>query len=136
MAGALGARNAAWNLEPLMRDGDGQEEGNGGNRNGGNGNRGNGNGGNRNGGNGNEGNGNKGNGNGNGNGGGNGYNFRGFVPAQECTYQDFLKCQPLRFNGTNEVVGLTRWFKKMEMVFHISNCLEKYQVKHATCTLL
>ncbi|GKA74222.1 hypothetical protein Tco_0780524 [Tanacetum coccineum] len=43
---------------------------------------------------------------------------------------------PLSFNGTEEVVGLTRWFKKMEMVFHISNCLEKYQVKHATCTLL
>ncbi|GKF10581.1 hypothetical protein Tco_0048507, partial [Tanacetum coccineum] len=62
MAGALGARNAARNLEPLMRDRDGQEEGNGGNRNGGNRNRGNGNGGN--------GNGNEGNGNGNGNGGG------------------------------------------------------------------
>ncbi|GJT98205.1 reverse transcriptase domain-containing protein [Tanacetum coccineum] len=29
-----------------------------------------------------------------------------------------------------------RWFKKMETVFHISNCLEKYQVKYATCTLL
>ncbi|GKE61062.1 putative reverse transcriptase domain-containing protein [Tanacetum coccineum] len=34
------------------------------------------------------------------------------------------------------VVGLTRWFKKMETVFHISNCPEKYQVKYATCTLL
>ncbi|GKB90214.1 putative reverse transcriptase domain-containing protein [Tanacetum coccineum] len=45
-------------------------------------------------------------------------------------------------NGGNEnrgnrngVVGLTRWFEKMEMVFHISNCPEKYQVKYATCTL-
>ncbi|GKE09772.1 reverse transcriptase domain-containing protein, partial [Tanacetum coccineum] len=28
------------------------------------------------------------------------------------------------------------WFEKMETVFHISNCLEKYQVKYATCTLL
>ncbi|GJY30136.1 putative reverse transcriptase domain-containing protein [Tanacetum coccineum] len=73
---------------------------------------------------------------GNGNGGGNGYNFGGFMPARECTYQDFLKCQPLSFNGTEGVVGLTRWFEKMETVFHISNCLEKYQVKYATCTLL
>ncbi|GKG62674.1 hypothetical protein Tco_0636405, partial [Tanacetum coccineum] len=63
MAGELGARTTARNLKPLMRDEGGQEEVN---RNGGNGN-----GGNR---------------NGNGNGGGNGYNFRGFVPAQECTY--------------------------------------------------
>ncbi|GJZ43079.1 reverse transcriptase domain-containing protein [Tanacetum coccineum] len=27
------------------------------------------------------------------------------------------------------VVGLIRWFEKMETVFHISNCPEKYQVK-------
>ncbi|GJR25561.1 putative reverse transcriptase domain-containing protein [Tanacetum coccineum] len=118
IARALGARTTARNLEPLMRDGGGQEEGNG-------------NGGNRNGGNGNGG-----NGNGNGNGGGNGYNFEGFVPVRECTYQDFLKCQPLSFNGKEGVVGLTRWFKKMETVFHISNCPEKYQVKYALCTLL
>ncbi|GJW61345.1 hypothetical protein Tco_0110680 [Tanacetum coccineum] len=40
------------------------------------------------------------------------------------------------FNGTEGVVGLTRWFEKMETVFHISNCPEKYQVKYASCTLL
>ncbi|GKA18480.1 hypothetical protein Tco_0698395 [Tanacetum coccineum] len=92
MAGALGAHNAARNLEPLMRDEGGQEEvnGNEGNRNGGNGN--------------------GGNGNGNGNGGGNGYNFEGFMPARECTYQDFLKCQPLSFNGTEGVVGVLTWW--------------------------
>ncbi|GJS64755.1 reverse transcriptase domain-containing protein [Tanacetum coccineum] len=104
--GALGARNAAKNLEPLMRDGGEHEEISG-----------------------NRGSGNGGNGNGNGNGGGNGYNFGGFVSAQECTYQYFLKCQPLSFNGTEGVVGLTRWFEKMETIFHISNCLEKYEVK-------
>ncbi|GKF88365.1 hypothetical protein Tco_0259242 [Tanacetum coccineum] len=77
------------------------------------------------------------NGNGNGNGGGNSYNFGGFMlVAIECTYQDFLKCQPLNFNGTEGVVGLTRWFEKMETMFHISNCPQKYQVKYATCTLL
>ncbi|GKB88519.1 putative reverse transcriptase domain-containing protein [Tanacetum coccineum] len=135
------ARDAAKNLEPLAEGGDeqGGENGvdyEGGNR-GGDGN-GNGNGGvNRNG----NGGGN-GNGNGNGNGGGNGYknhnvNFGGFMPvARECTYQDFLKCQPLNFKGAEGVVGLTRWFEKMETVFHISNCPQKYQVKYATCTLL
>ncbi|GKA77554.1 hypothetical protein Tco_0784015 [Tanacetum coccineum] len=56
--------------------------------------------------------------------------------ARECTYQDFMKCQPLNFKGTEGVVGLIRWFEKMETMFYISNCLEKYQVKYATCTLL
>ncbi|GKF22300.1 putative reverse transcriptase domain-containing protein [Tanacetum coccineum] len=64
-------------------------------------------------------------------GGGNVYNFRGFVSARECTYQDFLKCQLLSFNRTEGIVGLTRWFEKMEMVFYISNCPEKYQAAYA-----
>ncbi|GJU02624.1 putative reverse transcriptase domain-containing protein [Tanacetum coccineum] len=86
------------------------------------------------------GNGNGGNGNG---GNGNGRNenpdenVRGDRPiARECTYQDFMKCQPLNLKGTEGVVGLIRWFEKMETVFHISNCPEKSQVKYATCTLL
>ncbi|GKD64753.1 putative reverse transcriptase domain-containing protein [Tanacetum coccineum] len=29
--------------------------------------------------------------------------------ARECTYTDFLKCQPLNFKGTDGVVGLTQW---------------------------
>ncbi|GJR31078.1 putative reverse transcriptase domain-containing protein [Tanacetum coccineum] len=78
---------------------------------------------NRNGGNGNGENGNGGNGNPNENG-------RGDRPvARECTYQDFMECQPLNFKGTEGVFGLIRWFEKMETVFHISNCPEKYQVK-------
>ncbi|GJR70620.1 hypothetical protein Tco_0016685 [Tanacetum coccineum] len=56
--------------------------------------------------------------------------------ARECTYQDFMKCQPLNFNGIEGVVRLIRWFENMETVFHISNCPEKSQVKYATCTLL
>ncbi|GJT55966.1 putative reverse transcriptase domain-containing protein [Tanacetum coccineum] len=85
------------------------------------------------------------NGNGNGNNGGdNGdsnencnVNGRGDRPgARECTYQDFMKCQPLSFKGTKGVVGLIRWSEKMETVFYISNCPERYQVKYATCTLL
>ncbi|GKA17102.1 hypothetical protein Tco_0696939 [Tanacetum coccineum] len=149
---ALEARNAARNLETLVEGGSEQEDENGddyaggnkgGNENGRvNVNKGNGNRGNRNGrvnGNGNgggNGNGND-NGNGNGNRGGNGFNFGGFMHvARVYTYQDFLKCQPLNFNGTEGVVGLTCWFEKMETVFHISNSPQKYQVKYATCTLL
>nr|GEZ48013.1 putative reverse transcriptase domain-containing protein [Tanacetum cinerariifolium] len=30
-------------------------------------------------------------------------------PARECTYSDFLKCQPLNFKGTKGVVSLTQW---------------------------
>ncbi|GJW34294.1 hypothetical protein Tco_0054326 [Tanacetum coccineum] len=38
-------------------------------------------------------------------------------------------------NGNHGIVGLTRWFEKMEIVFNISNCPPRYQVKYATCTL-
>nr|GEY48195.1 hypothetical protein [Tanacetum cinerariifolium] len=56
--------------------------------------------------------------------------------TRECTYQDFIKCQPLYFKGTEGVVELTQWFERMETVFRISNCLAENQVKFATCTLL
>ncbi|GJR99323.1 putative reverse transcriptase domain-containing protein [Tanacetum coccineum] len=29
--------------------------------------------------------------------------------VRECTYQDFMKCQPIFFRGTEEVVNLTQW---------------------------
>ncbi|GKE63865.1 hypothetical protein Tco_1514232 [Tanacetum coccineum] len=64
-------------------------------------------------------------------------NERGDMPiAHECTYQDFMKYQPLNFKGTEGVVGLIRWYEKMEIMFHISNYSERYQVNYATCTLL
>ncbi|GJX41046.1 putative reverse transcriptase domain-containing protein [Tanacetum coccineum] len=63
-------------------------------------------------------------------------NYGGFMPvARDYTFQDFLKCKPQNFSGTEGVVGLTRWFEKMEIMFNISNCPSKYQVKYATCTL-
>ncbi|GJR45560.1 hypothetical protein Tco_1313663 [Tanacetum coccineum] len=55
---------------------------------------------------------------------------------RECTYQDFMKCQPLFFKGTEGVVSLTQWFERMETVFRISNCTVENQVKFATCTLM
>nr|GFA61571.1 reverse transcriptase domain-containing protein [Tanacetum cinerariifolium] len=90
---------------------------NGGNENGGNGGIENGeNEGNENGGNG--GNENEGNGN-------HGMNYGGFMPmARGCTFQDFLKCKPHAFLGTEGIVGLTRWFEKMETEFNIKNALK------------
>ncbi|GKG46643.1 hypothetical protein Tco_0501489, partial [Tanacetum coccineum] len=114
---AYKATRAANALEAESQSQNGSEgdNGNGGNENGRNGN-----GGNRNGGNGNP-----------------NENKRDTRPvARECTYQGFMKFQPLNFKGTEGVVGLIRWFEKMETVFHINNCPEKYQAKYATCTLL
>nr|GEY48567.1 putative reverse transcriptase domain-containing protein [Tanacetum cinerariifolium] len=70
----------------------------------------------------------------------NGYGSNGSGPrlaqgVRECTYPDFLKCQPLNLKGTEGVIGLTQWFEKMKSVFNISNCTAACQVKYAACTL-
>ncbi|GJS35100.1 putative reverse transcriptase domain-containing protein [Tanacetum coccineum] len=143
----LEARDAARNLKPLAEGRDEQGDKNDDDYEGrnerGNGN-GNGNGGvngNRNGGGNDNGNGNgNNNGNGNGNGGGNGYenhniNFRGFMHiARECTYQDFLKCQPLNFHGTEGVrtIGIDaayamRWTKLMKLITEVYCSRNKFQ---------
>nr|GEU33580.1 reverse transcriptase domain-containing protein [Tanacetum cinerariifolium] len=110
----------ALEAENQSQNGSDDDNGNGRNRNGGN----------KNGKNGNGEHGNEGNGNPN-------ENNRDARPVvRECTYQDFIKCQPLNFKGTEGAVRLIRWFEKMEIVFPISNCVEKYQVKYDTCTLL
>ncbi|GJS05653.1 hypothetical protein Tco_0322161 [Tanacetum coccineum] len=57
-------------------------------------------------------------GNGNSNGGGNGNHGNG------------------NRNRINGVVGLARWFEKMESMYRISNCPMDSQVKFTTCTLL
>nr|GFC76438.1 hypothetical protein [Tanacetum cinerariifolium] len=55
--------------------------------------------------------------------------------TRECTYNDFLKCQPLPFKGIEGGASLFQWCERMESVFHISNCAVENQVKFATCTL-
>ncbi|GKA51732.1 reverse transcriptase domain-containing protein [Tanacetum coccineum] len=122
---ALAAYEATRAANDLEAESQNQNGSDGNNGNGRNGNGGNGNGGNRNGRDGNGGNGNP-----------NKNNMDARPIVRECTYQDFMKCQSLNFKGTEGVIRLTRWFEKIETVFHISNCLEKYQVKYATCTLL
>nr|GEW60719.1 hypothetical protein [Tanacetum cinerariifolium] len=110
VAEEMEAREATRNLKTLNENEEEQEGENGGNEGNGNG--------------GNEENGNH------------GMNYAGFMPmARECTFQDFLKCKPHTFLRTEGIVGLTRWFEKMEIVFNISNCPSKYQVKYTTCTL-
>ncbi|GKA65831.1 reverse transcriptase domain-containing protein [Tanacetum coccineum] len=56
--------------------------------------------------------------------------------TRECTYPDFMKCKPLYFKGTEGVVELTQWFKRMKTVFRISNSSVENQIKFSTCTLL
>ncbi|GJY49041.1 putative reverse transcriptase domain-containing protein [Tanacetum coccineum] len=88
-------------------------------------------------------NGNGGDGNGVNRNGGNGYpneNNRGARPiAQECTYQDFMKCQPLNFKGMEGVVGLIKLPvkpKRLQNAVRIANNLidqklKGYAVKNA-----
>ncbi|GJS99381.1 putative reverse transcriptase domain-containing protein [Tanacetum coccineum] len=56
-------------------------------------------------------------------------------PTRECTYLEFIKCQPLNFKGTEGVVELIQWFEKMETVFSISNCSVENQIKFSPYTL-
>ncbi|GJX21779.1 putative reverse transcriptase domain-containing protein [Tanacetum coccineum] len=115
VAEALAAQEANCNIGPIVgsenqyEDEEGDNNGRG-NENGNGGGNGNGNGG----------------GNGNGNSGGNGNHGNenrnrmnggagGNAPvARVCTYKDFMNYQPRNFSRTKGVVGLARWFKKME----------------------
>ncbi|GJR47486.1 putative reverse transcriptase domain-containing protein [Tanacetum coccineum] len=55
------------------------------------------------------------------------------VKTLGCSYKTFLNCKPHSFNGTEGVVGLSRWFEKMKQVFEISKCVEEDKVKFAAC---
>ncbi|GJT97344.1 reverse transcriptase domain-containing protein [Tanacetum coccineum] len=55
--------------------------------------------------------------------------------ARQCSYKEFMSCQPFNFKGIEGVVGLIRWFERTESVFSRSNCTEDCKVKFATGTL-
>ncbi|GJX10207.1 reverse transcriptase domain-containing protein, partial [Tanacetum coccineum] len=55
--------------------------------------------------------------------------------ARQCSYIEFMSCQPINFKGTEGAVGLIRWFERTESVFSRSNCTEDRKVKFATGTL-
>nr|GFA55678.1 hypothetical protein [Tanacetum cinerariifolium] len=57
-------------------------------------------------------------------------------PTRECTYKDYMNYRPLKFNGTEGVISLTRWFERTDSVFSISNCIAETQVAFASCTLI
>ncbi|GJU31510.1 hypothetical protein Tco_1175099 [Tanacetum coccineum] len=48
--------------------------------------------------------------------------------TRECTYPDFMKCQPLNFKGTEGVVELTQCIKKME-IYCPRTKIKKLEVK-------
>nr|GFA29752.1 hypothetical protein [Tanacetum cinerariifolium] len=51
--------------------------------------------------------------------------------TRECSFTGFMKCGPTQFHGTEGVVGLVRWFEKIENTFEISECAKgkKTEVK-------
>ncbi|GJT78753.1 hypothetical protein Tco_1045478 [Tanacetum coccineum] len=55
--------------------------------------------------------------------------------ARQCSYKEFMSCQPINFKGTEGAIGLIRWFERTESMFSHSNCTEDYKVKFATGTL-
>ncbi|GJU51700.1 hypothetical protein Tco_1221255 [Tanacetum coccineum] len=55
--------------------------------------------------------------------------------ARQCSYKEFMSCQPINFKGMEGAIGLIRWFERTESVFSRSNCTEDYKVKFATGTL-
>ncbi|GKE25615.1 putative reverse transcriptase domain-containing protein [Tanacetum coccineum] len=59
----------------------------------------------------------------------------GAPAARECTLSGFMKCNPTVFHGYEGAVELSRWFKKTEMVFGISECAEARKVKFVVATL-
>ncbi|GJT17019.1 hypothetical protein Tco_0875725 [Tanacetum coccineum] len=55
--------------------------------------------------------------------------------ARQCSYKEFMSCQPINFKCIKGAIGLIRWFERIESVFSCSNCTEDCKVKFATGTL-
>ncbi|GKD62053.1 reverse transcriptase domain-containing protein, partial [Tanacetum coccineum] len=56
--------------------------------------------------------------------------------ARQCSYKEFMSCQPINFKGMEGAIGLIRWFERTESVFSSSNYTEDCKVKFATGTLI
>ncbi|GJV50639.1 hypothetical protein Tco_1446380 [Tanacetum coccineum] len=61
-------------------------------------------------------------------------NTGGIVNVQGCSHKTFMNGKPHPFNGTEGVVGLWRWIKKVEQVFEICKCAEEDKVMFAAST--
>ncbi|GKA08542.1 hypothetical protein Tco_0687873 [Tanacetum coccineum] len=60
---------------------------------------------------------------------------QGSSVERQCSYKEFMSCQPINFKGTKGAIGLIRWFKQTKSVFSHCNCTEDYKVKFATGNL-
>nr|GEZ31590.1 hypothetical protein [Tanacetum cinerariifolium] len=58
----------------------------------------------------------------------------GLVIGQGCTHKTFMNGKPHPFNGTEGVVVMRRWIKKVEQVFEICKCAEEDKVMFAAST--
>ncbi|GJV83410.1 hypothetical protein Tco_1523308 [Tanacetum coccineum] len=54
---------------------------------------------------------------------------------RNCAYEKFTSYQLSYFNGTDEAVGLIRWFKQTESIFSHSKCAKEDKVRFAVSTL-
>ncbi|GJU08159.1 reverse transcriptase domain-containing protein [Tanacetum coccineum] len=45
--------------------------------------------------------------------------------ARKCSYKEFMSCQPFNFKGTEDTVGLIRWFERTELSIGIE---EAYKI--------
>ncbi|GJW10442.1 putative reverse transcriptase domain-containing protein [Tanacetum coccineum] len=58
----------------------------------------------------------------------------GIAVVQGCSHKTFMNRKPHSFNGTEGVVGLKRWFEKIEQVFEICKCAKEDKVMFAAST--
>ncbi|GKC49273.1 reverse transcriptase domain-containing protein, partial [Tanacetum coccineum] len=47
---------------------------------------------------------------------------------RQCSYKEFMICQPINFKGSEGATGLIRWFERTESVFSSSNCTEDCKI--------
>ncbi|GJW49126.1 putative reverse transcriptase domain-containing protein [Tanacetum coccineum] len=55
-------------------------------------------------------------------------NTEGSSSSGGCSHKTFMNGKPHSFNGTEVVVGLTRWMEKMEQVFGTCKCAEQDKI--------
>nr|GEY43831.1 reverse transcriptase domain-containing protein [Tanacetum cinerariifolium] len=55
--------------------------------------------------------------------------------ARNCSYKEFMSCQPFNFKGSEGAIRLIRWFDRTKSVFSRSNYTKDYKVKFVTGNL-
>ncbi|GKD55266.1 hypothetical protein Tco_1288653 [Tanacetum coccineum] len=48
--------------------------------------------------------------------------------ARQCSYKEFMSCQPINFKGTEGAIGLIRWFERTGLVFSHNNRTEDCKI--------